>query len=404
MKRYDVWLGVVLGITAGLFGGFFLGQNVSDNATKSEAPRIAEKPGRAEAATVATGESPAKDWFKRYAGQFAQASEHEATPGLTQAAVDALRAESPFDQARMVMLIEMMRKEDFPVLLEVMRKAKSNMNANAYGGQGPPMWIAFWRRFGEIDPDLALTKALECKDLDYFNRKFLEKTLFNGMARHNPSGAANAFAAHPELPNRAIAVEGIMEQWAKSDPATASAWAVQNLEGETLNAAIYATAWGASRGSDISGGIAYLKGLPETAPRDSAVRSLKSQIRTAPQVPANQVLDFVAATRLLGARDRKFEAQMASRCAESDPFAAANFFARPLPDGAANDYAELRIVTAQWVRRDQKAAESWAKGQEGMPHYVLMAAEFAQAAQERNDDAAARRWLELAGVKETPPR
>src|SRR4030095_9852632 len=110
--------------------------------------------------------------------------------------------------------------------------------------------------------------------------------------------------------------------------------------------------------------------------------SNKSQMANKPYLPAHQVLDFVAITRTLGARDRKFEVQMASKCAESDPFAAANFFSQPLPDGTENDFAELKIVSAQWIRRDPEQAENWVKGQEDTPPYEVVAGRVAHGAPE----------------------
>ena len=45
---------------------------------------------------------------------------------------------------------------------------------------------------------------------------------------------------------------------------------------------------------------------------------------------------------------------------------------------------------------NSKAANSWAKGEEGKPHYAVIASEFARAATERNDAAEAQRWNAVA--------
>src|SRR4029453_3969351 len=113
-------------------------------------------------------------------------------------------------------------------------------------GAGPAMWIAFWQRFGERDPATALAKALECGDLNYADRNLLEKHLFTGMARNNPRAAAEALLAHPELPNRVNAAEGLAFEWAKTDPGAASEWARGSLEGDALKGGFYAVAWGVS--------------------------------------------------------------------------------------------------------------------------------------------------------------
>lgn len=339
------------------------------------------------------------DWFRSHILQLESAVENQPTPGITEAILSALLEEGPFDQTRMLFLIETMRKEDFPVALKILRSAKSTINSTSLGFQGPPVWIAFWQRFGERDPATALATALECGDLNYPNRKLLEKHLFTGMARNNPRAAAEALLAHPELPNRPNAAEGLIFGWARADSNAACEWARENLEGDARKLAFVAAAWSVSTLHDISGANAFVQSLPEGPDRASAVTSVKNQALNKSYLPNHQIFDFVETTRTLDARDRKFEAQVAARCARTDPSGSANFFAQPVASGEANDFAELRIVMAQWVRQDAGAAENWLKGQENTPHYESVASEFARAAQEANNEPETRRWLDAIAAR-----
>ena len=393
IKRYEIWLALIVGIFLGSFVRSFSSHGSGPENPRTLAPSKTTESAEASDAGTDTKNAIAspKIWMRRSLADFDAAVPNQPTPGIIDAISDALRADSPFDQARMLMLIELMRKEDFAPVLEVLRKAKTNINFGS-GLTGPPMWIAFWRRFGELDPATALAKALECGDLQYSGRQYLEKGLFAGMSRNDPRAAAEAFLAHPEIPHRDTAVEGLMEQWARSDPKAATAWALENLKGSALAAGFYMATWGVCDPFNISEGNNFARSLPPGPAQFNAIRSIKSQIGQKGHLPAQQILDFIEVTRSAGSRDRGFESQMASRCTGIDPFAAANYFSQPLANGEPNDFKELDVVSAQWIKTDPKAAESWAKAQEGTPHYEVIANQFLLAAQKRKDEAEAQRW------------
>jgi hypothetical protein len=391
MKRHEIWLATVLAFTAGILPGFYLGRNFPDEPPTTIAPAAANS---AVAELLGSDQSPAPmvhEWVNRQADAFQQASENQPTPGLEKAIIEAMQPRDLFgDQARLLLLIEMMRKEDFPVAVEMFRKAKTGALSNSSGGTGPMVWTALWQRFGELDPQNALATALKHRDISYQDREYLEKYLFAGMARNNPQAAADAFLAHPDLPNPHTAASGLMREWTKVDPKAASDWAQKNLTGQVLGTAFYGSVLGLGRNDDISAVTAYVQTVPEGIARKEALLSAKGVIGRNQYLPAQQLLDFVATTRALGARDRQFESQMAKRCATKDPFLAAEFFSAPLPNGQSNDYRELRTVLQSWIRQDPKAAESWAKGQEGTPHHEVVAGEFARAAQGSSEPAAAQ--------------
>jgi len=86
-------------------------------------------------------------------------------------------------------------------------------------------------------------------------------------------------------------------------------------------------------------------------------------------------------TRTLQERDPGFETKMAARCADQDPVGAANFYAQPFAAGSASDLANLRTVLKRWIAKDRHAAEIWAKGQEGTPHFEVVSQELQSPAQ-----------------------
>jgi hypothetical protein len=404
MKRPDLWLTLVLGATAGLLAGFFLGQTLSSpgphpGGAPSPAGKLSGARGPSDPAGSSTENTAAtREWLSLIAARFSQQSPDGTTPGLAETMAEVLHLEdNSYRQARLVMLIGLMRKEDFPIALDILRKAKLNFSAGSVGKNGPDLWLEFWQRFGRLDPDQALKAALQASDLQYPGRDQLEKWLFRGMALADPELAARAFIEHPELPNRAGIVSGLFGPFIARDSKAALAWARQNLDPEELHSAYFTAAWGLSGPNDISRATAVLKETEDPDLKNALVSQLRAQVNTKAYLPTAQVLDFVATCRAVGTRDPALEQRIAVRCAETDAFAAATLFATPLPEGTPNDFAPLRAVMAPWIRRDPKAAEAWTKGQTNSPAYPIAAEEFAAAAQERNDPAEAERWLKLAG-------
>jgi len=409
MKSKDLSIGLLIGLIAGGVVGACIGNLFFDD---TPAPQPTD-PIASAAATPAVIASHAPDspanaddqtadaWLRRYIDSFPAAPDGGPTPKIKEAIGAALKSDSPYNVGQVLSLIERMRKEDFPLVLDVLRKLGSELNNTHVFGLGPPTWVAFWQRYGELDPEGALATALTCKDLEYPNRDQLERLVLGGIAKNNPDVAAAAYLAHPDLPNRDKAVEGIIYRWSRKDASAASNWVQQNLQGEALKTALYGMAWGVSQGANIAPATALLRDLTTDEARPSVANSIKSQIKRKVEVRPDLVFEFIETTRGVGLRDVTFENQMAVRFASEDPLAAANYFAQPLQGTTENDFAQLRTVTARWARDDYKAANSWAKGEEGKPHYAVIASEFARAATERNDTVEAKRWDTVA---ETAPK
>ena len=372
MKYLQAGLALVLGIGVGVAIGYNLGYDHSEPAHDSAGINAAE-------ATVAVPNvqdgtrlpEVNREWYSSFQAELKRAVPGQPTPRIVETIGEALQADPPLDTARLLMLIQMMRKEDFPVALRLFKTTKSNVNTAFVNANGPLAWTAFWQQFGAMDPDAAFASARECGDLVFQARETLEKHLFTGMARHNAEEAARRLLATPDLANRPFAAEGLVFEWAKTNPAAAVAWVQQNLTDEELKKASYASVWGASTFRDITGGNALLKTIPAGEMRSSAVRSLKSQILNKPHLPTAQIIDFMGITRSLGERDPGFEKQVVNRCANADPVAAANFYAKSLDDGTPNDYQNLRAVLKQWALKDRQGAETWVKGQERTDYYGI---------------------------------
>ena len=285
MKRLPTLLALLAGIVIGTLLGYYLGSG--DSATIGVSPTAPISAGQAESShaplhvPVSPDQSnPERAWLESYQQTLKQALPGQPTPRIAETIGEALAADPPLDTARLLLLIQTMRKEDFPVALRLLRTVKSNINEAYQTGNGPLGRIAFWQQFGALDPETAFSSALQCADLKFGKRELLEKHLFTDLARANAEAAARTFLATPDLPNRPFAAEGLAFEWAKTNPGAALAWAQQNLTGEELTKASYATMWGASTFRDISGGNALVKTLPSGEIRQSALRSLKSQITT----------------------------------------------------------------------------------------------------------------------------
>jgi len=388
-------------------GGFFLGQSLSSPSPGGAGGAAHPATASANAAETGTGapgstvdtSNAQREWANPFAAKFAAAAANEPTPGVADAIKDALRLDPVVGEGHLLMLIEAMRKEDFPVAFEILRKAKSPINGWSVGNQGPVMWTAFWRRYGELDPAGALEAVLNAPELNYTNREMLEKHLFQGMARKDPAEAGAALLAHPDMANQSRAVEGIMVVWASRDTKSAIAWGRQNLDPEKFRTALYATTWGITSATDISAANKLLTDLPAEPARVGVINSLKSQIQQKAGLPVPQVLDFFNASRAAGVVDEGFEMALIPRLAERDGFAAANYFAQPTLGGEKGEYSGLQRVLSLWAQKQPEAAEAWAKGQEGTPYYPMVAAQLAAAAVQRNDQAAVKRWGAAAGRK-----
>jgi hypothetical protein len=388
-------LALVIGSIVGGGVGFFLGIENSGMPNSVEA-RNAD--GVTELGKKSEQVVSAPEWMKSSAARFEHVADGQVTPGLKQAIGEVARARSPFDQSRMLSLIDLMRKEDFPEAMNYMRQMKMWRRVSG------TVAVAFWQRFGELDPNAALANAIQNQDLDYPSRKYLEKNLFHGMARKDPEAAASAFIAHPELGNRAVAVEGLAEGWAETDPKAAMGWA-QSLPEDLQKSGIYAAVWGVSNDLDISKANELVRNLPPGLSRDTGINSVKGQIKLKPDLPASQLLDFIALTRDFGARDRKLEGDLAARISQEDPYAAAEFFSSPLPGQAEFDDSEVRVVAKTWAQQDAKAAANWIKGKEQSAAYGAFAEELGKAALLRGDSEEARHWFEKVGkdVSLSPP-
>jgi hypothetical protein len=402
MKRLELSLGLLLGGIVGMLCGTYFGQSISEPAPSQVFPAASAPPPPTERAETnmngADAAAPTVEaWVKSYIAHFPEAEPGMPTPHIKEAVLAARQASSPINTGRLMALIDQMRKEDFPLMLEVLRASNGQFDNVNVGSEGPPVWIAFWNRFGELDPAAALAAALGSADLKFPNRENMERHLFSGMARTDPAAAAEAYLAHPELANRDNAAGGLIFAWSRKDPAAAAAWAQQNLQGKTMTSALQSMAWGVSRGSNIGPANALLRDVADPDGKRAVAASIRSQIRRKPETSFNQVFEYIDLTRNSGLRDEAFEREMAIRFADRDPFAAAEFFSRPLADDQAGNDAELKLIAARWARNDYKAATAWAKGQETAPHYALIAREFALAAAERNDAAEVERWKAVAG-------
>jgi hypothetical protein len=302
MKHVETVLALAVGIVVGTALGYYVG---SDSAVPSVSP-TSLSPASARTINEAplTSSSskqrrPDHEWIATFQDDLKHASPGQPTPGIVDTIGEALRSDPPLDTARVLFLIQTMRKEDFPVALHLFKTVKDNINVAYVNANGPLAWTAFWQQFGAVDPENALANALQSGDLTYTGRDLLEKHLFTGLARNNADAAARTFLALPELSNRASAAEGLVFEWAKTNPAAAVAWAQQNLSADVLDRASYAAVWGASDVLDISGGNTLLKTIPGGEMRTSAVRSMKHQVMSKPDLPAAQIIEFMTITRTL---------------------------------------------------------------------------------------------------------
>src|SRR6478736_892252 len=127
MKRLELSLGLLLGGIVGMLGGTYFGQSISESAPRPVTPAASVVPPsteRAEAnADAAVDASLTADaWVKSYIAHFPEAEPGMPTPHIKEAVVAARQTSSPINSGRLMALIDQMRKEDFPLMLEVLRK------------------------------------------------------------------------------------------------------------------------------------------------------------------------------------------------------------------------------------------------------------------------------------------
>jgi hypothetical protein len=383
----SAWLAVAIALIGGLLVGFFFGSNFAEQTPfVGRDSATINHPGTHPANDGAITRSPetqphvlgTREWLEESTTALEQAAPGQPTPRLVEIIKDAMQAEGNYaDQARLLLLIDIMRKEDFPVAVEIFAKAQSGALTTSAGGNGHPVWNAFWRRFGELDPVGAVDAAFRHRDLDYPGRDYLEKHLFAGIARTDPAKAAELFLASESLPNRDKGLGGLMREWANLDPKAAAAWAQSRLDPAFLGTAYYGAAMGLAKIDDLSAAIDFAKDTPAGIPRLAFLQSVRDTINRNKHTPARQLLDFVAASHSLGDQNVKFDLSIAKRVAVQDPLLAADFFAAQV--NSNNEYPELRVILQTWSQTDRKALESWAKGQKGKPHYGTVVEELNRA-------------------------
>jgi hypothetical protein len=396
-RKVELWLvgviGLLLGLVVGVSASNFFAEPVAASRNQPQPP-TSELASTTPASISNQVGIPSKEANPTSTGSSDLPRLAPANSAAVAKAVnEALQAGAPYDLARMLLLIESLPKEQFPVVLDMLRKRKTTLNGGDLGGQGPPFWFAFWLRFGELDPETAFAKSLECTDLQFQNRNKLQKHLFQGMGRNDPAKAAALLLSQSEFPNRIDAIEGLMVSWGKRDVKSATGWANQHLEESTLQRAFYALGWAIAEPTNISPAVTMLKEQGEGAARNALFSSLRDQASRNPALPVSQVLGLLATAREVGVHDGGFASQMINRCASSDPFATADYLIQPNSNGAIDDIVGLENVLRDWASLDQKAAESWAKAYEGKPGYASVARAFAFAAERRGDRDAARQWI-----------
>jgi hypothetical protein len=313
----------------------------------------------------------------------------------------------PLDQAQLLAVIQSLPKENFPAVLEILRKAKTGIHTSSLDAQGPLAWIAFWQRYGEIDPAGALRTALQSGDLQYRDRHLLEKHLFTGMARADPAQAAKLFLEHPELPNRFEAAEGLVHAWSAKDPSAALRWARENLDDAGLLRVTYALTWGAANAQseypDVKRAVAVARTVPEPF-LEPSLRALKEMIIKRAYVSAEDALGAVSYTREIGKRDPAFESAVIEKAMALDSTVTSRYFTQLIESGASNS-AEINFVAQAWAKRDLSAAEAWARQQSGAPYFPDLAKALSEAATRSGNQESARRWtdaMKVAGPAPTP--
>jgi hypothetical protein len=385
MKRPDTWIALVGGCAAGLLVGFLAASAIFNDAPASAAQASLEAN---RAAPVPP--SGASTRGEESSAERSAAADVPHGEELQKAVVSSLRMPRPLDQAQLLSVIQNLRKEDFPAVLEVLRKAKTSIHTSSLDGQGPLAWIVFWQRFGELDPQAAMATALQCGDLQYADRNLLEKHLFTGIARSDPLLAAKIFLEHPEISNREKAAEGLIHAWAGKDPAAALIWAREHLADEAFIRVTYAATWGAANAQseypDVARAITVSKTIPE-AFQEPSLRALKDMVYKRAYVSTDDSLAAVSFTREIGKRDPMFESAVITKLISSDPAAAARYFTQPLADGSPN-LPQISLVAKIWAQRDFKAAEAWANEQKGASYFSEVAKVIEEIALKRGNQEA----------------
>lgn len=253
------------------------------------------------------------------------------------------------------------------------------------------MWHLFWKRWGQLDPEGALSKADDAIPI-YHERDRVRKHIFEGFAEIDPEKAAALIVERPQMTDRHRAIEGLSVKWAHSDPEAATDWALDHLEGKELWNAVGGIPWGINATQGHQEALAWWNQLPNQEVKAHAFRSL-SEIYSSERYQATA--EDRQSLWNAGADANVYRTDLTARVAldfiENDPEAGIALFSQEEPSNSGF-YEGVSLLIQNWTQRDPESAGNWLATQQNEPW--LDSAIWSYATQIRSLDAeAAEAWV-----------
>ncbi|MBS0660529.1 MAG: hypothetical protein JSR82_20095 [Verrucomicrobia bacterium] len=176
--------------------------------------------------------------------------------------------------------------------------------------------------------------------------------LFAKLAERDAMNAVTRAAALPAGEQRRAALNGAVQEWAKTDPGAAMAW-IRSRPADRLRGELVTKAMAGFAEVNPSGAAAYV--LSSLEPREKA--------DAARVVAENWMqLDFAAAKGWVEQLPKELAREVGPRIlgtwSDRDPAGAVAFVWKNQTDGGRGEWA-LRGVMSEWAARDFDAAKNW---------------------------------------------
>lgn len=220
-------------------------------------------------------------------------------------------------------------------------------------------WQAFYQRWGEVDPERAISHALTDPESNWAPGAM--KDALRGWALRDPAAAAAWLRANEENPLFENAFIGYVQGHADRDLSAATRTAMESVPaghsslskiGETLAEA-------AVRQGQLRGMEAWYDALPDQGDATLKRAAFRHVWWREQHAGDQQAMDWLAAQADKPWRDDQQYRATADTIARRDPAAAASWMEKLPPSPTDGTWPGLDRVVQRWMQTDPQSLETW---------------------------------------------
>ncbi|MDQ3623569.1 MAG: hypothetical protein M3463_13940 [Verrucomicrobiota bacterium] len=291
---------------------------------------------------------------------------------------------------RVMELLRAMRPEDAVSLRDVFKKFDQLGMSFHYE------WAAFWRRWGEIDPQGALAYLKSQPEQSWVSNGY--ERIFRGWAARNPDEALQWLRSNPEHQFLEPAFLGLIDGISMTNPRRATELLLGAGEGKSTltQSAARRIAEQVLRLESPSALIEWYDSLPESEAGKSARAGAIDQVgRLRVNQDPGAALDWIRAQAHAGTYGNGAIRAAAAKMSETNPEAAMRFVQElPInPNSVGGLHSGVQEVVTQWAQTNAPALETWLHANPNSPVFDQAVHDYAVMLN-RSNPQRSQYWLE----------